>query len=103
MAIKIVIKRHFKSDAAEKAFALLNEFRRDAMKQPGYISGETWVNHYDPCSLTVVSTWQTVEDWIRWEESEVRAANEAKLEGLLEERTKFEVYDMGPLSGKKQP
>jgi len=101
MAIKIVIKRHFKPDTAEKASALLNEFRRDAMNQPGYISGETWVNHYDPCSLTVVSTWQTVEDWIRWEESDVRAANEAKLEGLLEERTKFEVYDLGPLSGKQ--
>jgi heme-degrading monooxygenase HmoA len=100
MAIKIVIKRHFKSESAEKAFALLNEFRRDAMNQPGYVSGETWVNHYDPCSLTVVSTWQTVEDWIRWEESDVRAANEAKLEGLLQESTKFEVYDLGPMPGK---
>lgn len=101
MAIKIVIKRQFKPDSAEKAFALLNEFRRDAMNQPGYVSGETWVNHYDPCSLTVVSTWQTVEDWIRWEESDIRAANEAKLEGLLQKRTKFEVYNLGPLSGKQ--
>jgi len=97
MAIKIVIKRQFKADTAEKAFALLNKFRLDAMNLPGYISGETWINHYDSCIVTVVSTWQTVEDWIRWEESDLRAANEEKLESLLEKQTKFEVYDLGKL------
>ena len=100
MAIKIVIKRHFKPNAAEKAFALLNKIRLDAMNLPGYISGETWVNHYDPCKITVVSTWQTVEDWIRWEESDERAANEDKLEGLLENPTNFEVYELGKSTDK---
>ena len=37
---------------------------------------------------------------IRWEESETRAAHEAKLEGLLEESAKFEVYDLGGLADK---
>ena len=100
MAIKIVIRRQFKANAAEKAFEMLNSLRHDAMNLPGYISGETWVNHYDPCSITVVSTWQTVEDWIRWEESDERAANEEKLEGLLEKGTKFEVYDLGEMPPK---
>ena len=95
MAIKIVIKRHFKADIAEKTFVLLNKIRLDAMNHTGYISGETWVDHYDPCKITVVSTWQSVEDWIRWEESDERAANEEKLEGLLEKQTEFEVYDLG--------
>jgi heme-degrading monooxygenase HmoA len=95
MAIKIVIKRHFKKHAAQEAFGLLNDFRREAMGQPGYISGETWVNHYDPSRIAVVSTWQTVTDWIQWEESDQRAANEAKLEGLLQTPVKFEIYDLG--------
>jgi heme-degrading monooxygenase HmoA len=95
MAVKIVIKRHFKENAAHKAFELLNNFRREAMGRQGYISGETWVNHYDPGRITVVSTWQSVEDWIHWEESEQRAANEAKLEGLQKTPVKFEIYDMG--------
>ena len=102
MAIKIVIKRHFKEDTIKKAFDLLNGFRNHAMTQPGYISGETWVNHYDPRSITVVSTWQSVEDWIRWEESDERAANEAKLENLLEVPTRFEVYDLGALPGNRR-
>ena len=95
MAVKIVIKRHFRKDAAHKALELLNIFRREAMGRKGYISGETWVNHYDPCRIAVVSTWQSVEDWIRWEESEQRTANEAKLEDLLKTPVKFEIYDLG--------
>ena len=101
MAVKILIRRHFKEHAVEQAIDLLNNFRQDAMHQPGYISGETWRNHYDPRSITVVSTWQSVDDWIRWEESEARASHEAKLEGLLEESAKFEVYDLGVLSDKQ--
>jgi heme-degrading monooxygenase HmoA len=48
----------------------------------------------------VVSTWQTVEEWIHWEESDQRAANEAKLEGLLKTPVKFEIYDLGVFPGK---
>ena len=95
MAIKIVIKRQFKKHAAQEAFGLINDFRREAMGQSGYISGETWVNHYDPCRIAVVSTWQSVEDWIHWEESEQRTANEARLESLLKTPVKFEIYDLG--------
>ena len=94
MAVKIVIKREFKKEAAKKAFELLNNFRREAMKREGYISGETWVNHYDPCRIAVVSTWQSVEDWIHWEESDQRAAHENKLEALLKTPVKFEIYDL---------
>ena len=65
------------------------------MHQPGYVSGETLVNHYDDRSITVISTWQSVDDWIHWEESDERASNEAELESLLEEPTRFEVYDVG--------
>ena len=95
MAIKILIKRHFMDDSAKQAFALLNNFRHDAIKQPGYISGETWINHYDPCQITVVSTWQTVEDWIQWEESDEREAHEANLTDTLKFPAQFEVYDVG--------
>jgi heme-degrading monooxygenase HmoA len=100
MAVKVFIKRHIKEGKVDDAYKLLNKIRSKAMNQPGYISGETLVNHYDYRSITVISTWQSVEDWIGWEESENRAANESELENLLEEPTKFEIYDLG-LSPKK--
>ena len=95
MAVKILIKRHFKKDTTRQAFDLLRNFREDAMNRPGYISGETWINHYDPCQITVVSAWQTVEDWIEWEESDERAAHEANLADILKTPAQFEVYDVG--------
>ena len=100
MSVKIFIKRHIKEDKMDAALSLLNQFRLAAMEQPGYISGETLVNHYDARSVTVVSTWNSVEDWIRWQESDERAGNEAQLEELLEQATKYEVYDVGVLPDK---
>jgi heme-degrading monooxygenase HmoA len=95
MAIKVFIKRHIKKDQVEKAVAMLGEFRNMAQKEPGYISGETLINHYDSRSITVVATWQTTEDWVRWQSSDKRAGNEAKIEDLLEVPTKYEIYDIG--------
>jgi len=95
MAIKVFIKRYVKKGKTEDTLALLNEVRSKALKQPGYISGETLVNHYDPSNITIVSTWQTIEDWIRWQESDERAVQEDQLESLQEGPANFEIYDLG--------
>ena len=95
MAVKVLIKRYFKDDSVSDAMTLVNDFRKNAMNQSGYISGETWVNHYDPRNITVLSTWQTVEDWIRWQESDERDANEARLRHLQAQPATFEIYDLG--------
>lgn len=95
MAVKVLIKRHFKMGKTDEGLALLKELRNQAMRQPGHISGETLINHYDDRSITVISTWQTIEEWIRWEESDERAACEARLDEMLEEKAAFEIYDLG--------
>jgi len=95
MAIKVFIKRYVKKGKTEDTLALLNEVRSKALKQPGYISGETLVNHYDPSNITIVSTWQTIDDWIRWQESDERAVQEDQLESLQEGPANFEIYDLG--------
>ena len=100
MAVKVFIKRHVKKDKIEAVAKLLMDVRSQALKQPGYIAGETLVNHYDPCNIAVVSTWQTIEDWIRWQESDERAAKEDQLESLQEGPANFEIYDLGLVSGK---
>ena len=98
MAIKIFIKRYVKKGRRQESIELLKDVRSHALKQPGYISGETLINHYDPRNITVVSTWQTIDDWIRWEESDERSAKENQLEGLQEGPADFEIYDLGLVS-----
>ncbi len=94
MAVRVFIKRHVKESLVEETIQMLSDFRKSAMDQPGYLSGETLTNHYDTKSITVISTWQSVEDWIRWQESEGRASNEAQIENLLDRPTIYEVYDI---------
>ena len=94
MAVRIFIKRNVKKGKTQEAVELLKEVRSQALKQAGYISGETLINHYDPCNITVVSTWQSIDDWIRWEESDARSSKEEQLEGLLEGPADFEIYDL---------
>ena len=95
MAVKVFIKRRVKKGKTDTALELLKEVRSLALNQPGYISGETLVNHYDPCNITVVSTWQSIDDWILWEESDARSGKEDQLEGLQEGPAQFEIYDLG--------
>lgn len=98
MTIRVFIKRHIKEGSVENVVTMLNEFRAMAKKQPGYISGETLINHYDPRSITIVSSWENLDDWIRWQSSEDRARNEARIENLLEMPTKYEIYDVRSLA-----
>jgi len=94
MPIKVFIKRHIKEGHATAAIGMLEDFRRMAIKQPGYISGEILTNHYDTRSITVVSSWRTIDAWIRWQSSDQRAKNEARFDKILEVPTKYEIYDV---------
>jgi heme-degrading monooxygenase HmoA len=95
MAIKVLIKRHVKKGNVVKVVELLKQIRKTALTQKGYISGETLLDHYNQHNIVIISTWDKIDDWIRWEGSEERAANESIIEKLLEVPTKYEVYDIG--------
>ena len=64
MAIKVLIKRRIKEGKTREAFALLNKMRSEVLEQPGYISGETLINHDNPREILVISMWQSPENWL---------------------------------------
>jgi heme-degrading monooxygenase HmoA len=43
----------------------------------------------------VVSTWQRIDDWIRWQESDERSGKEKQLANLQEGPADFDIYDLG--------
>lgn len=96
MIAKIIIKRRFKEGKTRQILALLNELRSRAMQQSGYISGETLTKKGYPNNMVVIATWQTMEDWHRWRESEERAKFEAMLEVYQERHAEYEEYTLGP-------
>ena len=101
MAVKALINRHILEDKIEDALSIFKEIRIKAMDQPGYISGESLVNHHDPQNIMIISTWQTYEDWKNWRESGERKAMELRLERFLQKPAEYKIYDLGVLSKKK--
>ena len=88
--IRVIIERQAKEGV--RLLALLRDIRAEAMKQPGYISGETLVNTDDNSDIIVISTWQNLKDWKAWEASEARAKLDKQIKPLLTEKAKVRTY-----------
>ncbi len=95
MAIKVLIKRQFKSGNLSEVSQLLSRLRYSAMGQQGYISSETWSDFENPNRVVVVSMWRSKDDWLAWKDSPVRGEFEGEIEKLVEIPTQFEVYELG--------
>jgi len=93
--VKIMIKRYIKEGKAKEVFTLLNKQRAKAMNQRGHLKGETLMSYQNPHCLLVISTWQSMENWIAWKENKERSTNEAKLEQFLESPTEYDEYILG--------
>jgi heme-degrading monooxygenase HmoA len=95
MAVKIIIRRKLSTEKGPELLRLLVELRTKATRQPGYISGETLRNVNDPEDYVVISTWENLENWNAWSASEERAEIDERINDLLRERAKYNIYFYG--------
>ena len=96
MAIGVLIKRETKP--GENAKALLPhiiELRALAVRQPGYISGETFFNLDRPEECVVISRWTTLEHWQTWTRDARRIEIEGNLEKHFGTKTEYNIYGIG--------
>ena len=68
------------------------ELRAGAMRQHGYISGETLKSVDDPSFCLVISTWVDAESWKIWETSTQRREIVSRIEPLLATPEKISVF-----------
>jgi heme-degrading monooxygenase HmoA len=101
MIAKIIIKRRFVKENTPQILSLLNKMRSIAMDQTGYISGETLMQKDFPENMAVIATWQRMEDWLAWKDSEERKTYEAMLEIYQTRPTQYEEYHLGTSFLKK--
>lgn len=92
MLVKVFIKRRFPKENATDVFELIKKLRHHAMEQKGYVSGETLIEHNDPETVMVLSTWESVEDWRKWKSMPERVQLDAQLEPMLESPTEYIPY-----------
>ncbi len=83
MQAKVLIERHTAPHQGHHVLAIATELRAAAIRQPGYISGESLIDIEDNTSIVVISTWRDMTDWRRWESSEERRMLEENIAPLL--------------------
>ena len=92
MAVKIIIDRKVKKGKEADFSKLLRELRTKAIPSIGYISGETLRAMDDPHNYIVVTTWQSVDDWKKWEKNPERKKIQAKIQKLMARSTKTKIF-----------
>ena len=92
MTVKIMITRKVPEGKKEKFLALINKLRTEAIKQPGYITGEALRNAENHEECLVISTWNSAKEWDAWKSSKDRMAIQAEIDEFLGEKTQYKVY-----------
>lgn len=95
MVAKIIIKRRFRSGCQSEILNLLLDLRAAAMSQPGYLSGVTLTKYDDPQVLTVIGTWENMENWHEWKKSRKRQELDAMLAVYEDGPAIYEEYILG--------
>ncbi len=96
MAIEILIKRATdRGDSAKILLPLIVELRSFAVRQPGYISGETLFSIERPEECVVISRWTKLEHWQNWLRNPVRIEVNQRIEKLLVSQAEYNIYSVG--------
>lgn len=95
MVIKVIIRRQIKKGHLEEAYKLLTRARYNASYQDGYISSETITSIDDPNSIVVISTWESIEKWENWKNSDVRGDGESRLDEITQVSATYETFSLG--------
>jgi len=92
MAVKIIIDRKVKKGKEADFAKLLRELRSKAIPSSGYISGETLRASDDSHNYIVITTWQSFDNWKKWEKNSERKKIQARIEKLMARPTKTKVF-----------
>ncbi|WP_020587772.1 antibiotic biosynthesis monooxygenase family protein [Desulfobacter curvatus] len=94
MAIKVFIKRICEDAGKEKELiSLVRKIRTIVPLQPGYLSSR-YVKKIDPPKdIVAISTWDSLEDWQKWYESEERSDVQSKIDAIPGVKTVYEIYE----------
>lgn len=96
MAIGALIK-HITMDRVDAKILLphIIELRALAVRQPGYISGETFFHLDRQEECLVISRWTSLENWYNWTRQPRRSELYENIEKHLGAETEYDIYGVG--------
>ena len=96
MAIGVLIKHKTKDGVNAKVLLPhIIELRALAVRQPGYISGETFFHLERPEECLVISRWISLEHWQQWIMDPRRNELHENIKTHLETKTEYNVDGVG--------
>ena len=96
MAIGVLVKRVTKHGVDAKVLLPhIIELRALAVRQPGYISGETFFNLDRPEECLVIGRWTSVEYWQKWMRDPRRIELDQNMKKHLGANTEYSSYGIG--------
>ena len=96
MAIGVLIKRVIShGEDAKVLLPHIIELRALAVRQPGYISGETFFNLDRPEECLVIGRWTSLEYWQQWKRDVRRIELNENIEKHGGCRTEYSIYGIG--------
>ena len=91
--IRIHIRRKVPENKADELKSLIHQLRGVTMGTPGYVAGETLQRLDKPGESLVVTKWQSEFYWNQWIQSKERAEIQDKIDQLLGDETRYEIYE----------
>ncbi len=96
MAIGVLIKRVIShGEDAKVLLPHIIELRALAVRQPGYISGESFFNLDRKDECLVISRWTALEHWQQWMRDPRRIEIDENMEKHLGANTEYSIYGIG--------
>ena len=75
---------------------ILLKLRSNAMQYPGFMGAENLMSERDVSIVSMVSTWEKIDDWTAWESSTLRQELLQQAQELLVEDPKITMYRIMP-------
>ena len=91
MAVRIIIDRRVKKGKEVDFAKLLRKLRANSIFSKGYISGEMLRVRDDPQNFIVISAWQSVADWEKYEKVPETRKIHTSIEKLMTRSTKVKI------------
>jgi heme-degrading monooxygenase HmoA len=92
--VRVVIERNLSREGDEEIQRAMRDLRREAIHQPGYVSGETLRDTANPHHFVILSTWRTREAWETWANSSRRRELEDQIGEMLREPERITVCEL---------
>ena len=72
--VRVLIERRIRDGSGTEYERIQRELRFEALREHGYLTGETWRDLDDPQHYVVISTWRTRGEWDGWAGCDARRA-----------------------------